>query len=339
MTAHPPTAPSAGSLDRLAWTAARESAVLCDLAPLAVLSIAGADAATFLQGQLSNDVKRLASGQWQATTFNSPKGRVLANFLLWREDNGYGALIPQDVADSVRKRLSMYVLRSKVTLADVSPSYVRHGMAGPTSKTILGPLFAAAPAMQGVLEADGTRILGLAGERFVILTPVAGAKALLTALRTHAAPAPFTLWQWLAIRAGEPMVTAATQDQFVLQAVNLDALDGVSFDKGCYTGQEIIARTQYLGRLKERLFGWHASVAAVEPGARLYSHVFGDQSCGMVVNAAPGPDGGVDLLAVAQIAAAEAGDVRIGSLQGPLLEPIALPYAVPQPSAPPRRLG
>ncbi len=325
--------------DRHAWTAARELAVLCDLAPLSVLSFAGADAEPFLQGQLSNDVKRLASGQWQATTFNSPKGRVLANFLLWREGDGYGALIPQDVADPVRKRLSMYVLRSKVTVTDVSPSWVRYGLAGPASKAILDAHFGGAPAMQTVTEAGGARMLGLGAERWVILTPVAEAKSTETALSRHAAPTAFGLWQWLAIRAGEPMITAATQDQFVLQAVNLDALNGVSFDKGCYTGQEIIARTQYLGRLKERLFGWHARIASVEPGSKLYSHVFGEQSCGMVVNAAPGPDDGVDLLAVVQIAAVEAGDVRIGSLQGPLLEPTALPYPVPQPSAPPRRLA
>ena len=325
--------------DRHAWTAAGESAVLCDLTPLSVLSIAGSDAETFLQGQLSNDVKRLAPGQWQATTFNSAKGRVLANFLLWREGNGFGALIPRDVADPVRKRLSMYVLRSKVTLTDASPSWVRYGLAGPSSKVILDAHFGAAPAMQAMMEAGGSRILGLGAGRWVILTPVADANVTETALSRHAGPTSFNLWQWLAIRAGEPMVTAATQDQFVLQAANLDALNGVSFDKGCYTGQEIIARTQYLGRLKERLFGWHAPIASVEPGSKLYSHVFGEQSCGMVVNAAPGPDGGVDLLAVVQIGAVDAGDVRIGSSQGPLLEPIALPYAVPQPSAPPRRLA
>lgn len=324
---------------RGAWTAVRASAVFCDLSPLSILAIRGTDAEAFLQGQLSNDVKRLRPELWQATTYNSPKGRVLSNFLLWAGDDGYRALVPQDVAESLRKRLTMYVLRSKVAIADVSSLHARYGLAGPRAHAILTATLGAAPEATGLIQAGEAQVLGLVADRFVVITPLSGAASLVESFQAAAVTAGFALWQWLAVRAGEPTISAATQDQFVLQATNLDLLHGVSFEKGCYTGQEIIARTQYLGRLKERLFGWHLEAGPVEPGARLYSPVFGEQACGTVVNSAAAPDGGTDFLAVVQMAAVAAGDVRLGGLQGPLLAPLTLPYALPEPSSPPRRLA
>ena len=133
-----------------------------------------------------------------------------------------------------------------------------------------------------------------------------------------------------------PVITAATQDLFVAQTANWDVLGGISFGKGCYTGQEIIARTQYLGRLKERLFLFHAAGPAVAAGTRLFSAVFGDQPCGTVVDAAGAPAGGADLLAVLQLAAAESGDVRLGAPDGAPLEPLPLPYARAGAGAAPR---
>ena len=142
------------------------------------------------------------------------------------------------------------------------------------------------------------------------------------------------------IAAGVPKVTAATSDMFVPQALNWDLLGGVSFQKGCYTGQEIVARMQYLGRLKERLYAFRTHADEVKPAARLYSAAFGDQACGTVVNAAPDPAGGSALLAVAQREAADAGDVRLGALDGLPLSAQRLPYAVPAATEPrvPRKL-
>jgi folate-binding protein YgfZ len=151
-------------------------------------------------------------------------------------------------------------------------------------------------------------------------------------------PAPFSVWQWLTIRAGVPVVTTTTQDAFVAQTVNWDVLSGIDFQKGCYTGQEIIARMQYLGRLKERLYAFHAD-ADVAAGVRLYSATFGEQSCGTVVNAAPAPGGGCDVLAIVQIAAADSGDVRANAPDGPLLARLPLPYAVPAAQAPRGRIS
>ena len=138
------------------------------------------------------------------------------------------------------------------------------------------------------------------------------------------------------MRAGVPQIGAGTQDLFVAQTANLDLLGGLNFRKGCYPGQEIVARMQYLGRLKERLYAFHLDGPPPAPATPLYGDVFGDQACGAVVNAAPAPAGGSDLLAVAQIAAVAGGPLRVGAPNGPALAAGALPYPVPDPAAPER---
>jgi hypothetical protein len=134
------------------------------------------------------------------------------------------------------------------------------------------------------------------------------------------------------------VITAATQDAFVAQTANWDVLEGVDFQKGCYTGQEIIARTQYLGRLKERAFLFHIDRSGVQTGERIFSEAFAGQPCGTVVNAAAAPGGGTDLLAVVQVAAAERGDARLGAPDGPALAPLPLPYAIPAAREPRKRI-
>jgi folate-binding protein YgfZ len=134
-------------------------------------------------------------------------------------------------------------------------------------------------------------------------------------------------WRWLDIRNGLPWITAATQDTLIPQMANLEILGGVSFDKGCYTGQEVVARTQHLGKLKRRMF--FANVPAhAEAGDKLYSEDLGDQAGGMVVNAEVSPDGGWDLLAVVQMASREASTVHLKTLDGPTLRFLPLPYAL-----------
>jgi folate-binding protein YgfZ len=171
-------------------------------------------------------------------------------------------------------------------------------------------------------------LLGLPGPRYVVVAPRAAGETARAELLRHASAASYDVWQWLTIRAGIPVITAATQDHFVAQTVNWDILGGIDFQKGCYTGQEIIARTHYLGRLKERTLLFHAEAESVRPSQRLYSAAFGDQACGTVVNAAAAPAGGFDLLAVLQLAA-ERDDVHLGSPDGPALTPLPLPYAIP----------
>ena len=324
-------APAAAARAAAALDAARNGAVACDLGPLSVLSISGADAAAFLQGQLSSDVIGLADGAAQYTSFNSPKGRMLANFVLWRESAGdFRALLPGELAGPIEKRLRMFVLRSKVTLADLSADFARFGVGGPKAADVLRAVFGEVPPLFGELRREEATLLGLPGPRFVVLVAAAAATVTGDRLAGTAIPAPFSVWQWLTIRAGVPVVTASTQDQLIAQSANWDVLGGVNFRKGCYAGQEIIARMQYLGKLKERLYLLHADAATIPAGERVFAPSFADQPCGTVVNAAPAPGGGIDLLAVVQITAVAGGALYVGSPDGPALAMRALPYAVPE---------
>ena len=316
-------------------------AAVCDLAPTALIAFSGPDAAAFLQGQLSNDAVALRDGSAQYTSYNSPKGRMLANFPLWRQDDVFYALVPGDLAEPVRMRLAKFVLRSKVTIEDRSALTARFGVGGSGA----GEALAAAldlpeppPPFSATRTGDAT-VVALPGPRYVVVAPADRRDAVAAALAAKAEAAPFATWRWLTIHAGVPVITAATQDRFVAQTANWDVLGGISFGKGCYTGQEIIARTQYLGRLKERLFLFHAPTADVAAGARLFSAAFGEQPCGTVVDAAAAPAGGADLLAVLQLAAADAGDVRLGAPDGMPLAPLPLPYPMPAPEAPRGRIG
>jgi folate-binding protein YgfZ len=301
------------------------------------LIVDGLDAAAFLQGQLSSDVAGLEVGATQHTSYNSPGGRMLANFTLWHDAEGsYRARLDGGVAEAVRKRLSMFVLRSKVKIADVTATSAIFGVGGPRAIDAVRAALGAAPAPFRTAPEGVFTILGFPGPRFLVVAPAAAADQTRGALGRSARLASPAAWQWLLIHGGLPVITQATQDKFVPQTANWDALGGISFQKGCYTGQEIIARTQYLGRLKERLFAFHAADAGAAAGDRLYSPAFPDQPCGTVVNAAPAPGGGMDLLAVLQLAAVESGDVRLNAAEGVRLAPLPLPYALPAPTARPR---
>jgi folate-binding protein YgfZ len=320
-----------------ALTAARDAAVVCDLEPLSVLSVAGADAAAFLNGQLSIDTAGLSPGACRYACFNSPKGRMLANLVVWHDPESHDRfllLLPGEVSPAVAKRLSVYVLRSKVAIADATDEIARLGIGGPDATRVANLVWGAAPAPFELRTFGSRSVLGLPGPRFVVITPAGEADTAGSELLRHAPAAPYGVWRWLTIRAGVAVITAATQDMFVAQTANWDILQGIDFQKGCYTGQEIIARTQYLGRLKERAFVFHAALDGIHPAERLYSAAFGDQPCGTVVDAAASPDGGSDLIAVLQIAAAERGDPRLRAPDGPALTPLPLPYAIPAPVTP-----
>jgi folate-binding protein YgfZ len=316
-------------------------ATIVPLPSLGSLRFDGADAIAFLQAQLSSDVGKLAAGTLQRSSYVSPKGRVLANLVLWRtgrEDAPLGALVAGDLAAATARRLSMFVLRANVKVLDAGPGRVRLGLAGPLGAERLRSLVGRAPAPGEAVEHDDLVLLGLPDGRVVIDADVARAATLREAFATGAGPDEENAW-WLAqVRAGVPMVTAATTDQFVPQALNLDALGAVSFQKGCYPGQEIVARTQYLGRLKERLFAFGVTGPAPSPGARLFAASFGDQPCGTVVNAAAAEDGRCMLLAVAQRTAAQDDTLHLHTPDGPVLVPASLPYAVPEPAQPRGRM-
>ena len=305
--------------------------LVLELTQFGLLHFSGDDALAFLHGQLSCDVSGLAPGHARYGSYNSPKGRMLASFLLWRDNAGFVMQLPRPLCDPIRKRLSMYVLRCKVNVRDATGEFALIGAWGADAHALLQPLFPSVPADPLTMSAgEHADLLRLDEARFLIVATPARGREIRDALLKDAAIASETAWDLMNIRAGIPFITPATQDQFVPQMANLDLLGGVSFTKGCYPGQEIVARMHYLGKLKQRMYLAHiTSDVAPQPGDKLYSAETGDQAAGMVVNAAPSPDGGQDVLAVLQIASFEGGDAHFASNDGPRLKFFALPYKIP----------
>jgi hypothetical protein len=313
--------------------------VLCDLSHFGLIHFSGEDAQSFLQGQLSCDVRKVGSTGALYGSYCTPKGRMLASFLIWRDRNGadgcYLMQLPSALQASIQKRLSMFVLRAKVQLADSSAMLVRMGIAGGHAKLLIQEIMGAVPvARLDVVHCEKGSVISLAEDRFELVIIPEHAPAVWDSLSKDVVPVGAPCWDWLEIKAGIPMITPATQEQFVPQMANLEAIGGVSFQKGCYPGQEIVSRTQYLGKIKRRMYLANVQPAVsetpIEAGDELFSTDMGEQSSGMVVNVAASPDGGFDLLAVIQISSVEAGQIHWKSPDGPALEIMPLPYSVDQ---------
>ena len=290
------------------------------LADWSILRAAGTDATAFLQGQLSNDIGMLDASHAQLSTYCTAQGRMLATVLVWRDAPDYFLQLPAEIAGAVRARLQKHILRSAVTLADATPHLRVLGLGGPGASAALAGLVDLPPAAPMAIARgpEVTVIRVHEQELFAIVVAVRHWSSVWKRLTGLARPAGTDGWRWRLIRAGIPVVTAATQEQFVPQMANLEQLGAVSFDKGCYPGQEIVARAQYRGEVKRRLFRLHAPDAAPAAGQPVFQPGEG-AACGMVVNAAPAPGGGFDLLAVSSTNAAEAGDLRLGGPDGPVL--------------------
>lgn len=317
--------------------AGTDAAVFAPLPAVGYLEFEGADTASFLQGQLSNDVVALAIGDAQWTSYNSPKGRMLATMLLWHASaTSYRAFVAADLAEWLRKRLAMFVMRAKVVVTDRTPGGACFGIAGGRALPAVRAALGAAEAAGHGIARDGLDIVTTPDGRILVYASAAAGEDIGQRLAAQATQVDATHWDWRGIAAGIPVVGAATQDQFIAQAANWELVGGVNFRKGCYPGQEIIARMQYLGKLKERLVRLHHDGPAPAPGTSLYSPVFGGQACGTIVNAAPAPEGGSDMLAVAQTSATASGTLQLGHPDGPALTLLDLPYAVPAPAAPQR---
>jgi len=310
--------------------AAQNGTVLCDLSQFGTLRVSGEDAQTFLQSMLSSDVREVSAQRAQLSSLNSPKGGMLATFLIWRTGADYFLQLPRSLCAAMHKRLSMYVLRAKVKIEDVSDQQISLGLSGANASALIQACVGAVPEeAMAATQHDNTSVVHLGQQRFQLNTTPQHAPALWQCLSGNARPAGIACWDWLGIRAGIPVITPSTQEQFVPQMANLELIGGVSFKKGCYPGQEIVARMQYLGKLKRRMYLAHVeSGAAPQAGDELYSAEMEGQPSGMVVNAAAAPGGGYDLLAVVQISSRETQTVHIQSLQGKALDFMPLPYPI-----------
>ncbi len=314
--------------------AALRGTVLSPLAHLGVIRASGADAETFLQNQLSNDLRQLAPGHAQLSSYNSPKGRVLDLLALRRDGEAQGEAkrdvflleTRRDTLPASLKRLRMFVLRSKVALEDVSDASFALGLAGADAAALLQQAALPVPAQDwDHTSGDGITVMRRPGARYSLHGTPAQLEALWPTLAARAQPVGSAAWRLLDVLVGLPAIRPETADHFVAQMLNLDQLGAISFSKGCYPGQEIVARMHYLGNLKRRMFLCRTEAAAALPGADVFAEG-GESAAGEVVHAAPHPDGGTALLAVLQLAQAEA-SLRLGSATGAALKVVAAPAA------------
>lgn len=282
--------------------AAAHDEVLIPLPGLAAIEVSGADAEPFLQAQLSNDIAALADGGQCLAAYCNPKGRMLALFRVVRLGADFRLLAPRVVAEQVLPRLKMFVLRAKVDLQLATSR--AWGITGTeVSRAAQARLGRPDAAPDDTLrDADGSMLLGVPGPRprHVLFGAPEAIDTHIETLREVAGIAAPEAWDYLDILAGLPDVLSATQELFVPQMMNLDRIGGISFSKGCYPGQEIVARMHYLGKPKRRMF--RAAITGAQPAAGDEISTAAGQSAGQVVKAAPAPDNGTELLAVLQLA-------------------------------------
>lgn len=307
-----------------------EKQTFCELSQAGLLRFDGDEAQTFLHNQLSCDVAGLAPGQSTYGAYCTAKGRMQASFLLWQSQQSYFMQLPSPLCEPIQKQLTKFILRSKVKVSGASGDWSIVGVAGKDAGVLVQRAVGDAPRdVHAVIRTQAATVVRLPGDRYEIVATRDNTAGILDMLSAGASKTNPEHWEWLEIRAGIPTITPATQEVFVPQMVNLDLIGGVSFEKGCYPGQEIVARMHYRGTLKQRMY--LASVAATDrplPGDKLYSATFGDQSCGTIVNAARAQSGGYDLLASIQIAGAKKDAVHWKTPAGPALNILSLPYPV-----------
>jgi len=300
-----------------------------------IIAATGEDAAPFLHNQLTNDVTHLSDGQARLAGYCSPKGRLMASMLIWKEGDRILLQIPREIQAPIQKRLTMFILRSKAKLTDASEELVSLGLAGPAAASALLPWFQELPlAIYDKITSDAGTVIrqenAFGIPRYQWITTAQRAIEAWPHLTSVLQAAGSEAWKLAEIDGGIPHITTVTQEKFVPQMINFELIGGVNFKKGCYPGQEIVARSQYLGKLKRRMMHATVSIDEIVPGTEIFSASDPEQPCGMVVNAARANADQTDCLVEIKLAAAE-GDVHLGSAAGPRLTFQPLPYELTDP--------
>ena len=301
---------------------------IAELTHLGVMRAVGDDAAAFLQGQLTQDVAQLDLTQARLAAFCNAKGRMQASFVVFkRGPNEVLMVCSRDILAATLKRLSMFVLRAKAKLSDASDEFALYGVAGDAIESIAGHAYSACTKAD-FGDANMVFLRPGAGEPRAIWCAPAGSPA------PQAPMISLATWHWLEVRSGVAMITQPIFEAFVPQMLNYESVGGVSFKKGCYPGQEIVARSQFRGTLKRRAYLVH-SEEALAVGNEVFHHGEDGQPCGLVAAAAPRPSGGFDAIVSMQTsAAADAAEhndearLRLGSVAGAALHLLPLPYAL-----------
>ena len=278
------------------------------LTNLGVIRAFGEEADKFLQGQLTQDVVGMSLDQARLAAFCNPKGRMQASFVVLKQSREEILLVcSQDLVAMTVKRLSMFVMRAKVKLTDATDDFALYGVAGSAIQSFTD--MSGSPCFKVDVETGSLAFLfpGVGCPRAIWYAP-AGSPA------PEGEQLDLETWNWLEVQSGVAMVTRPIFEAFVPQMLNYESVDGVNFKKGCYPGQEIVARSQFRGSLKRRAYLVHAD-APLEIGQEVFHVRDAEQPCGIIAAAAPSPAGGFDAIVSMQTSAATDALAHIGEQQ------------------------
>jgi len=312
--------------------AAYSNLILADLSHYALIEASGDDVVEFLQGQLTNDIKLVTDNIGQLSAYCNPKGRILANFRIFKRDDHFFLRLRSDIYEATLKRLRMFIMRSKVELIDKSDELCRMGIAGTNATKHLSSVFNKLPENADESSTDDEiTIIKLPGTlpQYEAYGPFEKIKNLWEKLKSDASMIGENSWNILTIRAAIPEIVSETVEAFVPQMVNLQAINSLSFTKGCYPGQEVVARMHYLGKLKRRLFiGTVIGDTLPISGQSIMTGNENEEKAGQIVTASWSKDKNIEILAVLQIEKAEKEALHIESDTGSIIELIDLPYSL-----------
>jgi folate-binding protein YgfZ len=301
-----------------------DSAFFCTLSHEGVLAVRGSDASKFLQGQLTCNLNYLSDTQASLGARCTQKGRMQSSFRILLEGDGYLLAMATELLEPQLADLKKYAVFSKSKLTDESAAWVRFGL-GQADATLSALGLELPPETDAVVRGNGLIAIRVSTDRAELWAAADQAETLRGQLSAQLIEGDLNQWLLGQVRAGIGQVMPSTRELFIPQMLNLQAVGGVSFKKGCYTGQEIVARMQYLGKLKRRLYRLQLDAGELpEPGTQLFSPTHGS-SIGEVVIAAHAEQT-IELLAVLQAEAADGGIIHIGALEGPALQLLDLPY-------------
>ncbi|MEF8792190.1 CAF17-like 4Fe-4S cluster assembly/insertion protein YgfZ [Thiohalorhabdus sp.] len=305
--------------------------IVTDLSHRTLLTLTGTEVLSFLQGQVTNDVYPAEHGTPVLGAHLTPKGRVIEALLLFPFEDGFAVDLPGDLAQPLTKRLTMFILHADVRLTNASGDWVRLGVAGKGARDAAAAAVSTSNLVpEGVTRGERGTAVPLPGPEPAYLVAV-GPEEAGEAWKAAAATARAVgkeAWELARVRAGVPDIGAATTETFIPQETNLEPLGGISYTKGCYTGQEVVARTKHLGRLKRRLYRV-SSETPLTPGQAVYAED-AEQTQGRVIRAAPRAEGGSEALTVLRIETVEAGTPLVPECSEAPLQIEDLPYRVPE---------
>ncbi len=305
---------------------------VCELTQLGLIRVTGEEAHTFLHSQFTNDLTQVTDHTSQLSSYCNPKGRVLSIFRIFKRDGDYYLVLPKDVIDLTLRKLTMFKLRAQVELQDASEQLTLFGVAGPGVQPALESINVVLPQTENdCIQVDGTVMIRLPSENIRVLF-VADAKAATTICNQLCEQLPLVtsrLWDLHDISCGVPQVTAHTSETFTPQMINLELIDGVSFSKGCYPGQEVVARTHYLGKPNRRMY--RASITtkqAIQSGTNIFSAEDDAQALGKVVVSQMVSAKQANALVVLRTQKMDESNLHIASTDGPAVSLKTLPYSL-----------